>query len=101
MDNKDKDSEAAFTASVFSIAWPKIRDLLIKVVLVRWIPKVVGGFWGWLAVIVIDHVARPIYDHVVMKVIVAVRKIKHNKQGRDLEQSKTETEFDRSSDDLP
>jgi hypothetical protein len=100
-DNENKESEAVKAASFFSTAWPKIRDLLIKTVLVRWIPKAIGGVWGWLAVVVIDWIARPVYDYTIRKVIVAVRKIGHNKKGTELEQSKTETEFDSSSDSLP
>jgi hypothetical protein len=101
LDNKEETSEAVKAASFFSNVWPKVRDLIIKGLIVRWIPRAVGGVWGWIAVVVIDYLAKPLYDYTVRKIIVAIRKIKHNQEGRKLEESKTETDFNSASDDLP
>jgi len=100
-EEKNEESEAVKAASVLALAWPKIRDFLIKVLLVRWIPKVVGGVWGWMAVFVLDWIAKPLYDYTIRKTIVWIRKIKNNKKGAELESSKTEAEFDSASDNLP
>lgn len=105
MDKKDKTSEqtssAVKAAETLSLLWPKVREFLIRSVLVRWIPKIAGGAWGWIASFLIDWILQPVYEFTVRKFIVWIRKKKHNEQGQDLEQSKTESDFDRASDDLP
>jgi hypothetical protein len=105
MDKKDKTEDqttpAVKAAESLSILWPKVREFLIRSVLIRWIPRVAGGFWGWIATFAIDWILQPVYEFTVRKLIVWIRKKKNNEQGRKLEQSKTEDEFDHSSDNLP
>lgn len=105
MDKKDNSSSsissAVKAAETLKILWPKVREFLIRSVLVRWIPRLAGGAWGWIASFALDWILRPVYDFAVRKMIVWIRKKKHNEQGQKLEQSKTEDEFNHSSDNLP
>jgi hypothetical protein len=105
MDKKDKPSDktssAVKAAETLSLLWPKLRDFLIRSVLVRWIPKVVGGPWGWIASFAVDWILQPVYKYTVRRLIVWIRKKKNNERGTDLEQSKTEDDFNSSSDSLP
>lgn len=88
-----------------AVAWPKIRDYMIKFALLRFLPRVISGPWGWVVTSLItwsaDHVVKPAYDLLVRKVIVYLRKKKNNQAGQDVQNSETEGEFDSSVDNLP
>ncbi len=99
--NSDKTSSAVKAAESLSLLWPKVREFLIRSILIRWIPKIAGGAWGWIASFIIDWVLQPVYEYSIRKLVVWMRKKKHNEQGQDLEHSKTESDFDRASDSLP
>lgn len=108
MDNspEEKKESAALTwAAIMAQAWPKIRDYVVKFLLLKFLPRIISGPWAWLAIPVanwiVDHVAKPLYDLTVRKVIVLIRKQKNNQAGRDVQNSKTEDDFDRTFDDLP
>lgn len=89
----------------FKLVWPTLRKSLVKLVMLRFLPRVIAGPWGWAVTTVfswsLDHVLKPIYDYSVRKVIVLVRKKENNQAGQDVQNSTTEPDFNSSVDDLP
>jgi hypothetical protein len=110
MDTSDKKTEEQVPPGVswaeyLDQAWPIFRKAIIRGLLLRWIPRLFTGPWGWVTSIVVpwfvDYVLKPAYDKTARKVIVWVRKKKNNQAGTKLEESKTEADFNSASDNLP
>lgn len=92
-------------AGYFALAWPKVRDSAIKFAMLKFLPRIISGPWGWVATTLltwsVDYVIKPLYDYTVRKIIVLVKKQSNNQAGKDVQNSKTEGEFDSATDNLP
>ena len=86
------------------VYWKKFKEWLIKLLLTRYLPSIAGGPIGYaiayLAGIILDKFALPIYNTVIRKVIIFFKNKKYKKSGKELKESKNESDFDSNFDNL-
>lgn len=89
----------------FKAFWPTARKWLVQTLIKRYLPKLVGGVWGFLAVLVgefiLDKALKPAWNWVARKSNAMFNKIKRKPKAKRLEDANTETDFDDSFDDMP
>lgn len=87
------------------VIWTTLKERLIKALLLKFLPKYVGGPIGWIASTVggyaLEKLIRPGYDWITRKTIMFFKKNKNKRKADDLQNSKTEDEFNSTFDDLP
>jgi len=85
--------------------WPTIRTWLVKTLLKKLLPKIVGGPWGWIVSFigekVFDKYLKPFWGKLSAMAYATYNKMKRKPKVKEFENAKTESEFDDSFDNLP
>lgn len=82
-----------------------MRNWLVKFLLSKVFPKMVGGPWSWLAMFfgkrIFDNYIKPSWFWLLRKGYALTRKWKRKAKAERLENADNETDFDDSFDDMP
>jgi hypothetical protein len=104
---QDGKVKAAEVAALSKTLLSKLREFLLKKALVKvlaFLPGWITGPAGWFLTVAINltinRTLKPLFNLVVLKMWRAVRKKVFKKEGRDLEESKTEEDFDDNFDSM-
>lgn len=81
-----------------------LRGQAVKFAFKKIFGYAIAGPWGWvvsnIAVPLLDRLAKPVYDFLVRKGKIIVKKVTINRDTRRLQEAQNETDFDSAADDI-